>query len=133
MTDRSDRVNPPSVQRFVEMWRLLVAGSRKPWVVFEHGTCVLIGDPTQDVRKAAIDLLAQWGPVVAGTPAGDFNVFLLKDGTGWAVTSHHPSIATCVDSSEVSSDEHDVMTVGIFGRAKRDRDASELTIVHVGP
>jgi hypothetical protein len=133
MTDRHNRVGPPSWERFVEMWRLLVAGTNKPWVVFEHGTCVLIGEPGQDLRKAAIDLLAQWGPVVVGTPAGDFSVFPLKDGTGWAVTSHHPCIATCVDSSEVSAEETDAMTVGISGRAKRDRDASELTIVHVTP
>lgn len=126
-----DRGCQPSGDRFVEMWRLLVAGSNKPWVLFAHGTCVLIREPTQDVRRAAIDLLRQWGPVVVGSPAGDFNVFPLKDGTGWVVTSHHPNIATCVDSAEVPVPDPDPLTVGVIGRTKRDRDASELAIAHV--
>jgi hypothetical protein len=119
----------PGHERFVEIWRELVSGTNKPWVVFEHGTCVLIREPTQDVRRAAIDLLRREGPIVVGSPAGDFNVFPLKDGSGWAVTSHHPNIATCVDAGEVLA--HDPLTVGVFGRSKRDRDAAELAIIHV--
>ena len=124
------RCSQPSREWFVEMWRLL-AGANKPWVLFEHGTCVLIREPTQDVRRAAIDLLRHWGPVLVGSPAGDFNVFPLKDGIGWVVTSHHPDIATYVDSAEVSAHHHDPLTVGVIGRSKRDRDASELAIAHV--
>jgi hypothetical protein len=128
---KRDRGNQPRRPGFVDMWRLLLAGAGKPWVLFAHGTCVLIREPTQDVRRTAIDLLKQWGPVMVGSPAGDFNVLPLKDGTGWVVTSHHPDIATGVDSAELPSHDHDPLAVGVFGRTKRDRDATELAIVHI--
>lgn len=111
------------------MFRAVWPGS--PWVLFEHGTAVRIDDdpPPDDLAAAATALLAEWGPVQAGTPAGDFDVFP-AGGTGpWLVTSHHPGVVTYVAADDVDNPV-DVM-VGLLGRAKRDQDAAECTVVHV--
>ncbi len=59
----------------VEFWRRTLRGGRfKTWVVFEHGTCVVLREPQADPAEQARALLAKWGPVHAGTPSGDFTV-----------------------------------------------------------
>jgi hypothetical protein len=76
-------------------------------------------------------LLKEWGPVVPGTPAGDFNVVALQEDPGWVVTSHHPDILTYVGRDEFGEGEApDDMVIGLIGRARRHQDAQELQIVH---
>ncbi|MEU4515776.1 hypothetical protein AB0G05_40315 [Nonomuraea wenchangensis] len=111
-----------------EIWRRLLDPA-KSWVLFAHGTCVILMEPADDLIQQATTLLREYGPVHPGTPAGDFNVIDLDDASGWAVTGHHPDILTYVDPSEL--DNHDDLAVGILGRAKRDRDGHELTVLHL--
>jgi hypothetical protein len=112
----------------IETWRCLLDPA-KSWVLFANGTCVILMEPTGDLAQQATSLLQEYGPVHAGTPAGDFDIIDLDEASGWAVTGHHPDILTYVDPSELEN--HDDLTVGLFGRSKRDQDGHDLIIIHI--
>jgi hypothetical protein len=114
----------------IEAWRATIVGPTKSWVLFEHGTCVILTEPEDDLELQATDLLRDFGPVHAGSSAGDFGVITLTNGLGWAVTSHHNDILTFVGPDEVEAGSPDV-TIGLFGRSKRGQDAAELRVLHV--
>ncbi len=118
-----------SVDELVALWRQIIVGDHKSWVLFEHGTCVVLVDPTEDLAGQAVGILREYGPVHAGTPAGDFNVIELEAPPGWVVTGHHPDVLTYVAPAEVA--EPSEVLVGLTGRAHRDHDGHELTVVHV--
>lgn len=109
----------------------MLTGAGKSFVVFEHGSVVVLVDAsaTADLAAEAIAVIAESGPVAAGGPAGDFGVCTLPDGRGWAVTSHHPDLLT-VFPAEVDEGAEGV-TIGLLGRSKRGQDAEEQTVVHV--
>ncbi|MEU7838174.1 MULTISPECIES: hypothetical protein [unclassified Nonomuraea] len=112
----------------IETWRRLLDPA-KSWVLFANGTCVILMEPTDDLGQQATSLLREYGPVHAGTPAGDFDIVDLDDAPGWAVTGHHPDVLTYVDPSELEN--HDDLTVGLFGRSKRDQDGHDLIVIHI--
>jgi len=114
----------------VDAWRRIIKGDHKSWVLFEHGTCVILMEPEQDLAAQARAIMAEWGPVHAGTPAGDFGVIHLQDGSGWAVYGHHPDMLTYVSRDELGPDPAEV-AIGLHGRSKRDEDARTLSVVHV--
>ena len=118
---------PPEL---IDTWRRIIVGGGKSWVLFEHGTCVILTGPAPDPAAQAIDLLREWGPVVVGTPAGDFNVVKLQDDPGWVVTSHHPDILTYVGQNDVHGQVPDDMIIGLIGRSRRGQDAEELKVIH---
>lgn len=122
---------PMSEQDLVGTWRRTIRGESKSWVVFAHGTCVVLPDPGPDVDLAAqaIDILREYGPVHAGSPAGDFGTITLDPGPGWVVYGHHNDVLTYVGPDEIS-DTSD-LAVGLYGRGKRDQDGRELEVVHV--
>jgi hypothetical protein len=99
-------------------------------VLFAHGTCVVLVDPADDLAGQAVGILREYGPVRAGSPAGDFGTIDLDAAPGWAVTCHHPDVLSYVAPEDVSPPASDLV-VGLTGRAKRDRDGRELTVVHV--
>jgi hypothetical protein len=117
----------------VDTWRSIIAGDGKSWVVFEHGTCVVLSDPAADPAAdpadRAVEILREFGPVHAGTPSADFGTIHLEDTPGWVVTGHHPDVLTYVSPYDVT--QHDTLVVGLAGRTIRDQDARELTVVHV--
>lgn len=120
-----------SVERsLADAWRRIIVGEGKSWVAFEHGTCVILIEPEHDLTAHATRLLAEWGPVQAGTPSGDFSVIPLANDPGFVVTCHHPDILAYVSPEEVG-DEPSEVAVGLLGREKRDRDAHELRVIHV--
>ncbi len=114
----------------VEVWRRIIRGPEKVWALFEHGTCVIFVQPGVDVTSAALSLLREWGPVQAGSSAGDFSVIDLEDEPGWVVTGHHPDILTYV-AEEALGWEPSELEVGLWGRTLRDRDAAELNVIYV--
>jgi hypothetical protein len=114
----------------IETWRRIIIGEYKSWALFSNGTCVILMQPGADLRRQALELLKTYGPVHAGSPAGDFSVITLDDDPGWVVTSHHPDILTYVSPDEVSEQSNDLV-IGLLGRSKRDLDASELLVIHV--
>ncbi len=113
----------------IDVWRRLLADPRKSWVLFEHGTCVVLTAPDGKLAEQATDLLKEFGPAHAGSSAGDFGVIDVKDVEGWVVTGHHNDVLTYV-SLEEPQDQSQI-AVGLFGRSKRHRDGTELHVVHV--
>lgn len=114
----------------IAAWRETINGSNKSWVLFENGTCVILMEPEADLVAQAVALLQEFGPVHAGSSAGDFTTITLDNGRGWVVACHHNDIPTFVGPEEVSPDAEDLM-VGLLGRSKRGQDAEELRLVHV--
>lgn len=117
-------------QLYIERWRQLLAENDKPWVLFAHGTCVILVDPEQDIVRQATALIEQW-PVHAGSELGDFNVLTLTDVPGWVITCAHPDILTYLAPEEVEQEEPPEVVLGLQGRAKRDQDARERQIISV--
>jgi len=113
----------------IDVWRRLLVNPRASWALFEHGTCVVLTAPDGDLSEQAEGILREFGPVHAGSAAGDFTVIDLVDTEGWAVTCHHPDVLTYVAPDEI--EEHTDIAVGLYGRSKRDRDGTELRVVHV--
>lgn len=114
----------------IDVWRRIIVGDDKSWVLFENGTCVILTQPTADLSAQAIQLIQEFGPVHVGTPAGDFNTLRLENGPGFVVTCHHPDILTYVAEDEVG-DEPEDLVIGLTGRAKRAQDAESLVVIHV--
>jgi len=103
--------------------------------MFEHGTCVILLEPEEDIRAQAIVIMKMWGPVVPGTSAGDFTVDIWEDLLGWTVFYHHPDMANYVNPEEFEEESEDQvqndMIFGLIGRNKRNDDSQSLKIVHV--
>ncbi|MFT5680124.1 MAG: hypothetical protein ACI8RZ_001029 [Myxococcota bacterium] len=114
----------------IEAIRASITGSGKSWVMFEHGTCVILMEPEADLAAQATALLAEWGPVHAGSPAGDFGTITLDNGLGWAVTCHHSDILTFIGRDELDEEASDLVA-GVFGRSRRGEDAGGLNVLHV--
>ncbi len=120
-----------SDDNLADTWRRIILGDGKSWVVFAHGTCVVLPDPAPgvDLAAQAVEILREYGPVHVGSPSADFGTVTLDPGPGWAVYGHHNDVLTYVGPDEVSDDSD--LAVGLYGRHKRDRDGHELTVVHV--
>jgi hypothetical protein len=114
----------------VGQWERLITGPFRTWVVFEHGTCVVVRQPQGDPAEQAQALLKEWGPVRVGSPGGDFNVRSLRDLDGWIVTFDHPDILAYVGPMEVQPGTGNVV-VGLLGRKKRADDARDLKVIQV--
>ncbi|MFG2944721.1 hypothetical protein [Streptomyces adustus] len=112
-----------------DIWQRLLTDPGKSWVLFEHGTCVVLTAPEGDLADQATGILREFGPVHAGSPAGDFGVIDLKDAEGWVVTGQHNDVLTYVGPDEPH--ERSDIAIGVFGRSKRHRDGTELNVVHV--
>ncbi|MFD8143956.1 hypothetical protein [Streptomyces sp. NPDC059708] len=113
----------------IDVWQRLLIDPRKSWVLFEHGTCVVLTAPEGDLAHQATDLLREYGPVHAGSSAGDFGVIDLTDVEGWVVTGHHNDVLTYVGPDEPQDGSE--LAVGLLGRGKRHQDGTELRVVHV--
>lgn len=113
----------------IDAWRRLLTDPGTSWVVFEHGTCVVLTAPGEDLAAQATEILAEFGPVHAGGPSGDFRVIEVKDTEGWVVTGHHPDVLTYVAPDEPGGQDH--LSVGLCGRSRRHQDGTAPHVVHV--
>ena len=103
----------------------------KSWVVFKHGTCVILNESTssaEETESEAIEIMAEWGPVHPGSSAGDFNIFKSPCEDGWIITGHYPDMYTFVGLDEGEGNE---MMTGLLGRGRRDEDGRDPQVVHV--
>jgi hypothetical protein len=126
-------IDIPPPDQIVNAWKSIIIDKSKSWVVFSHGTCVvLIMQPLPDLQLQAIELMRKYGPVHTGSPAGDFSIIDLTNYPGWAVTCHHNDILTYVapDELNIETISNDV-TIGLYGRAKRNLDALRAEVIHV--
>src|SRR5208283_2416652 len=116
----------------VDIWRRLILGDQKSWVLFEEGTVVVLSKPGDgDLAAQAKTLMSNWGVVNISTSSGDFTVDGVKGVPGWVVSCHHPDILTYVSPDEVGGSKAKEVAVGLYGRSKRDTDARSLTVIHV--
>ncbi|MFX0107420.1 MAG: hypothetical protein ACFE7R_03985 [Candidatus Hodarchaeota archaeon] len=122
-----------SNQDIISIWRTFLEKIEQAWVVFEHGTVVICSDPEENPEVYAVNVLQEWGPVVAGTPLGDFTVQDLAIIPGWLVFYAHPDIANYVSPDEAGEQEASHVSVGFIGRKKRQLDAETLKVLHIRP
>ncbi len=113
-----------------DLWRRIISGDTKSWVLFANDTCVIVMKPDGDLAAQATAIMAEYGPVHVGTPAGDFGVIHLDEAPGWAVYGHHPDMLTYVSPDETGEDPNDLV-IGMLGRGKRDLDGKTPTVIHV--
>lgn len=114
----------------VTIYRKIIKGSQKSWVLFENGTCVILMKPESDLKQQAIELLRQWGPVRIASPAGDITVQHLSEYPGYMVYGHHPDIIVYVSPTDAGPNAHDA-EIGLLGRSRRDKDGHSLQVIHV--
>lgn len=114
----------------VHIYKQVVIDPHMSWVLFKNGTCVMLLKPDKDIRSQAIRTLKEHGPVVAGTPSGDFEVTKIPEINGWVVTGDYPGIMTYISLDEAGKRNTDV-EIGLIGRTKREIDANTLEVVHV--
>ena len=107
------------------------------WAVFANGTAFYseptdtlpVDAPFDAIADAGRAALRELGPVIAGTPAADFNSSRLDnwfpDEPVWFVTYDHPSIITILVS------DGDDLRAGLEGRSRRQQDHDETSIVLV--
>lgn len=134
--------NPSAVLEHIFTHANPQTGSQPPehiaWVVFAEGT-IFYAYPSDDlpadasldsIEAAAKAALQELGPVIAGTPAADFNPVHLDawfpDEHVFFVTYDHPAIATIVVADSI-----DPLTVGLQGRARRQADLEALQVRQV--
>jgi hypothetical protein len=119
--------------QLLEHVRLAINPSFKNWVVFEHGTYIVFDhvDTIPDIEKTAIQLMAEYGPVSAGGPAGDFTVLGLTQTEGWSISGHCYGMYTYVHPSELKTEKPSDVEVGVYGRSKRDKDGKNPKVIHV--
>ncbi|MFF4388242.1 hypothetical protein ACFY0G_15885 [Streptomyces sp. NPDC001552] len=111
-----------NTEMLIDVWQRLLADPHKSWVLFEHGTCVVLTAPEGELAAQATGILAEFGPA-------RFRVIDLEDAEGWAVIGHHRDVLTYVGPDELV-DASDI-AVGLYGRSKRHQDGIELHVVHV--
>ncbi len=123
------------INRMIAIWREILVKEKNSWVIFEHGTCLILLETEEDLEAQAIEILKVWGPIVPGTSAGDFMVDTIEDVPGWLITYPQPDTANYVSPEEFGDESEDQvrndMIIGLIGRNKRNEDAQSLKIVHV--
>ena len=117
-------------EKLIDIWQKIIIGDQKSWVLFKNGTVVIFSDAQANLREKAIEIMKEYGPVMAATSSGDFSVIDLIAAEGWTVTCHHPDILTYVSPEEMQLNSEDWI-IGLFGRSKRNADALELEIIHI--
>jgi len=101
-------------------------------VLFENGTYIIFDDIStiSDIEKEAIELMKEFGPVYAGSSAGDFNVINLTETKGWIVSGHGYGMYTYVSPEELDENNPTDLSIGLSGRSKRNSDGLNPIIIH---
>lgn len=125
--------NEVETKSLLDNVKLAVNPKFKDWVLFENGTYIIFDDINQidNIESEAIRLMKEFGPVHAGGPAGDFNVISLNQTEGWVVSGHGYGMYTYVNPSELETNSPDDLTIGIYGRSKRNSDGENPIIIYI--
>lgn len=132
--DMQQRQAAPLAQQpanVIGMFQTILSDERQSWVLFRHGTVVVLTEPQSAVSELAVAFLRSHGPVIVGCESGDFGAYELIKYPGWIVTSHREEMMTYVGSDELGGKPETVLSVGLLGRGKRGLDAAELEVIHV--
>jgi hypothetical protein len=113
--------------------KLAINPKYQDWVLFENGTYIIFddADTISNLESEAIKLMKEFGPVYAGGFAGDFNVISLTETLGWVVSGHGYGMYTYVHPNELNSEKPDDLTIGLYGRSKRNSDGKHPVVFHV--
>ena len=114
---------------------LAIKPNYQDWVVFANGTYIILDDSLKDdPSNNALKIIKEFGPVYRGSPAGDMSITKLDKTHGWSVGCHYNGMYTYVHPDELvragMADCSD-LDVGIYARAKRDKDSRDLKIIYV--
>lgn len=119
-------------ENIIKNVKLAINPIYQDWVLFEHGTYIIFdnADTIPNIENKAIELIKKYGPIIIGTPSGDFNVISLNKTEGWTVSSHGYGIYTYVNPKELNFKNPKDYEVGLFGRNKRDLDGKSPIIIY---
>lgn len=122
-------------EQIVEIWRKIIQNTPerqgKPWVVFRHGTCVILmegASSKEDATTKATQIITEYGPVYPGTPTADFNVTENSAAQGIIVTCWHNDVLSFVGKDEGGDN---MLVNALLGRSKRDQDGRSPEVLHV--
>lgn len=110
----------------VEVYKKVIDPNIKDWVVFEHGTCVIIYHPPKDLEAEAKEVLQKYGQVHPGSESADFTV--MKVDNGWIVAGNQPGILNYVSKEE--GREKEDYEIGLLGRNQKEQDTKELKVIY---
>jgi len=130
MSDSDRKLKSPMENESVQIWRKIIKGGEKSWVLFEHRTCVIVTKLTENLEGGAIELMREHGRVYPASYAGDFGTIKLVNDPGWVVICH-PDIVTYVSPAELGTGKASGVAIDVPGRSKRGQDARELHVVHI--
>ncbi len=111
----------------VNIYKKVIESKLKDWVVFEHGTCVIIYHPPKDLEAEAKDVLQKYGQVHPGSESADFTV--IKVDNGWVVAGNQPGILNYVSEDEGKGKKD--FEIGLLGRNKRGLDSQQLKVAYI--
>lgn len=116
----------------IEHVKLAINPQFQDWVLFKNGTYIIFdhADTIKDIHAEAIEQMKEFGPVLAGGPAGDFNTITLKHTEGWIVAGHGYGMYTYVNPIEIENKVPNDLEIGLFGRSKRDLDGKQPQIIY---
>jgi hypothetical protein len=107
----------------------------KDWVLFSNGTYIILEDTTiKDKAEKAVEIMKEYGPVHAGSPAGDISITKLTYTDGWVVGGHFYGMYTYVHPKQLEQrgiKNPSDLDVGLVGRQYRDRDGKQLKTIYV--
>jgi hypothetical protein len=115
----------------VQTWQRLLEFDRRPWVAFENGTCVVLTDPADNIEARAQAILAAFGSAKTGTVPSEMHVIVPYEMPGWVVRSQDPNVLAYVSFTEAGGPDTNKEEVGLIGRARIEKDAETLKIIHV--
>jgi type II secretory ATPase GspE/PulE/Tfp pilus assembly ATPase PilB-like protein len=101
------------MEKLILLWQQLINADAPSWVLFEHGTCVFLAEPSDDPVQAATALLQQ---------AGEAD-FVWEHPLGYLVSGASPCVGTFVELGELDPAE--------IGRVRREQDANSLNVIHI--
>ncbi len=113
-------------EEIVAIYKKIIDPKFKDWVIFRHGTCVIIYKSQGDLKSEAIETLKKYGAVYPGSSSADFTV--MKVDSGWIVAGDQPGILNYVSENEGSGKED--YEIGLIGRNKKEQDSNELKIFY---
>jgi type II secretory ATPase GspE/PulE/Tfp pilus assembly ATPase PilB-like protein len=101
------------MEKLIRIWQELVNAEAPSWVLFEHGTCVFLVEPSDDPVRVATALLQM---------AGNAD-FVWEHPLGYLVSGASACVGTFVELDQLDPAQ--------TGRIRRELDASSLKVIHV--
>jgi hypothetical protein len=120
-------------EELIEKVKLAIKPIFQNWSLFSNGTYIIVEEEKdiRNIKEYSLHQISNYGPVYVGGPAGDFSVIALTKVEGWSISGHGYGIYTYVHPDEITDSEVDDITIGLFGRQKRQKDSDEKNIIYI--